>query len=559
MGAALPLDPDDSSQRYDYAERRPLAALLDEQDPMPAARCLELIDVALTLVAEMYVHLPLKRALYVIDPESRLRLYRRTVDEEAFFDRPIDALAFHTEMAGIFNSLHDRHTRYLATGALRDWDGFLPVRVEEYSDPAPGPSRFTVSSVDKVKAGANEVLGADVTHWNGVPIELAVQRLAEMSGGANAAARRARGIEALTRRPLTANPPPDEDWVEARLVPKGGGKPFVRRFTWSAGLVSEAKRGPRSGPADRERAEALGLDDDARRVALSKRVMVTKPVETLAPFRPFAEQGYAQPMTIGNEDYGYLRLHSFVVEDDIPFVKAVAETLEVLKGLPVAGVIVDIRGNPGGSIIAAERLLQLFADAPITREPLQLRISRFALRLTNDPVYAAWERSVRQGLDAGGGYSAGFPCCTSREDAHDDVRRVYDGPAILVVDALTYSAAEFFAAGWQDNAAGRAAEDEKRVGRVLGTAPRTGGGGATVDHYQTLRTRLGEPPELPSLDGGDPFSIAVSRSVRVRENNGVLVEDFGVEPGEVYQLTREDVMGSNRGLLLRAAEMLSTG
>src|SRR6185437_17128329 len=54
---------------------------------------------------------------------------------------------------------------------------------------------------------------------------------------------------------------------------------------------------------------------------------------------------------------GYLRLWSFDVADDDAYV---AEVVRLLGLLPDRGLIIDLRSNPGGSIWAAERLLQLF-------------------------------------------------------------------------------------------------------------------------------------------------------------------------------------------------------
>ena len=299
-------------------------------------------------------------------------------------------------------------------------------------------------------------MGADVTHWNGVPITQAVERLAEVSGGANPEAQRARGIEALTRRPLSTSPPPDEEWVQVTLQPFGGGPAFERCFPWSAGYQPESR--PTGAALDNEQADALGLDDDAHRVGQSKRVMVRHPVQTLEPFRAYAAQGYARPVPIGDREYGYVRLFSFVVGDHRPFVSAVEATLRLL---PQTGVIVDIRKNAGGNVIAAERLLQLFTDPEkeIEPEPLQIRTTRLLQKLALNDQYSQWARTLDQGVAAGGGYSAGYPC-SSDPVVYNDLTWAYPGPAVLIVDALSYSACDFFAAGWQDNG----------VGNVLGTA-----------------------------------------------------------------------------------------
>ena len=52
-------------------------------------------------------------------------------------------------------------------------------------------------------------------------------------------------------------------------------------------------------------------------------------------------------------EFGYLRIYSFRV-DPAAFV---AEVVRIVRLLPQNGLIVDVRGNPGGRIPAGERLL----------------------------------------------------------------------------------------------------------------------------------------------------------------------------------------------------------
>ena len=55
--------------------------------------------------------------------------------------------------------------------------------------------------------------GVVLTFWNGVPIERAVELNADRQAGSNEDARLARGIEAMTIRPLAQSAPPDEHWA----------------------------------------------------------------------------------------------------------------------------------------------------------------------------------------------------------------------------------------------------------------------------------------------------------------------------------------------------------
>ena len=55
--------------------------------------------------------------------------------------------------------------------------------------------------------------GVEITYWNGVPMQRAVDINANKKAGSNSAARFARGLENMTIRPMRSSLPPDEEWV----------------------------------------------------------------------------------------------------------------------------------------------------------------------------------------------------------------------------------------------------------------------------------------------------------------------------------------------------------
>ena len=74
-----------------------------------------IIDQAMVLIEQAYVHLPLKRAMHAIDPVQALRLLRRRLDRE---DDALSERDFHNEMIEIFKSLRDLHTNLHSAHAL---------------------------------------------------------------------------------------------------------------------------------------------------------------------------------------------------------------------------------------------------------------------------------------------------------------------------------------------------------------------------------------------------------------------------------------------------------
>src|SRR5262249_50704812 len=91
---------------------------------------LRIVEQALVLLEQAYVHLPLKRAIHAVDPIQRLKLLKFRITESARSD--LNDVAFHREMQAIFNSVRDIHTQYLLPPPFADHVAYLPFLVEEY-------------------------------------------------------------------------------------------------------------------------------------------------------------------------------------------------------------------------------------------------------------------------------------------------------------------------------------------------------------------------------------------------------------------------------------------
>lgn len=51
--------------------------------------------------------------------------------------------------------------------------------------------------------------------------------------------------------------------------------------------------------------------------------------------------------------------------------------------------------------------------------------------------------------------------------------------------------------------------------------------------------------------------MAIRRNIRVLKHNGTLVEDLGVKPDIIYDMTRADLLNDNVDLIKRASEILA--
>ncbi|HYO53285.1 hypothetical protein [Archangium sp.] len=102
-----------------------------------------------------------------------------------------------------------------------------------------------------------------------------------------------------------------------------------------------------------------------------------------------------------------------------------------------------------------------------------------------------------------------------------------------------------FAAGFQDH----------RIGPVVGTAPCTGGGGASPWPQSTL-FKLSRNETFRPRPAAPAFRIAVRRCQRVHEMAGVLLEGIGVSPDVLHLTTKGDLFNDDRDLLEKAGSVL---
>ncbi|MFD9903215.1 S41 family peptidase [Streptomyces sp. NPDC059063] len=501
-----------------------------DTDPLPSADRYQLVAAARVLLEELYVHLPLKRAMHATDPVQRLRLLERRL-------QPLSELQFHAELTHIFRGLRDLHTVYQLPDPYRGHVATLGFLVERYVDPD-GTPHHIVSKIDRSLVHAGFDVGAELHAWNGVPIDRAIERNAAVQAGSNLDARLARGLESLTLRSLRTGPPPDEYQVLLSYRTRGGRRreTLVPWRVCTAGQYAGRAQDPVPTLATN-----LGIDAGNETTRQIKRTLFAPlPAGRSATQVP---RGVVEHRTlrIRGRSYAYVRIFSFNVSGARQFAEQVAR---IVARAPAAGLIVDIRGNPGGHVPAAESALQVLSEHPVAPVSFSLPTTRAALALArSNPGFRAWTHSIRDAVETGEAYSQGFPL-TDPEAITAGLPR-HTGPKVLITDALCYSAADIFAAGFQDNG----------LGPVLGTARRTGAGGANVWTHELLRVWL--PELLGDLPRGAGFRVALRRATRARGNVDVPLEDLGVEADELHELTERDVTGHNRDLLEAAATLLA--
>lgn len=100
------------------------------------------------------------------------------------------------------------------------------------------------------------------------------------------------------------------------------------------------------------------------------------------------------------------------MRDDKAFVR---EFVRLVRGLSKRGLIIDVRGNGGGLVLAGERLLQCLTPRRIEPEKFHFINSDITLRICQDPEMQAWVNSIVQATQIGTEFSAGFPLLPEEE------------------------------------------------------------------------------------------------------------------------------------------------
>lgn len=536
-----------------------------------------IIDQALLLLEQIYVHLPQKKASYAILPEQRLKNLKRDIINQVV----ITDLQFHRQMLRIFNSLRDLHTQYMMPVDSQKSIMSLPFNIEacfSQSDTnlQENEPKIIVTRVDQsnaeVQSNPTFQPGVQVHFWNGVPILTAIERLAEQMSGGNLAARFVHALRGLVQRSLRFSLPPEEEWVIVGYEDLNSpGHIMEARFHWET--FGDAIQGVTAKNGQVE--STLGVDLETERLFRHRlqRFPKDQSQQDLSPF--VAGDTQCQLSEEINTNYpwsfslrllsvkeksgetqqkvGYLRIYSFATsayDSNYPssseiFIQEVGRLLRILSSKEAIGLIIDVRSNGGGNINAAEQLLQLLSPTPISPENFQMLCSPQNAELCRSEVYsgfAQWGPSIEQAAIIADLYSSAFPLTLPALSGTP----WQNGPIIVITDAFSYSATDMFVAGFLDN----------QLGQVIGVDGNTGAGGANVVRHSDL-VQLMPNSSFMSLPDGVEMRVAFRRSFRVRNKQGILLEDLGITPDQRYYYTRNDLLNKNVDLLLFAVNKIA--
>ncbi len=252
---------------------------------------------------------------------------------------------------------------------------------------------------------------------------------------------------------------------------------------------------------------------------------------------------------IEKKKFGYIRIRAFAIQDPERG-QFQYEFTRLLSLMPGDGLIIDVRDNPGGSAINAEESLQYLTPRHITPISFRFIASAMTKALASEgSIFEEYGLSIDNALVTGGAFSAGRPI--TNPILANSAGQYYFGPVVLITSATTYSAADIFAAGFQDN----------DIGSMIGVDETTGAGGANAWFY---KEEIGPLADLRPLPAGINLQVAVRQCTRQGETTaGLPIEEAGVSvlQSQLYRLRKVDIDPRKArpwGLLLRAVREIAS-
>ena len=370
-----------------------------ERTPLGFDERTKVLDQAALMLNHLYPHLPFKLEHFnFIHPvaylEKNVRPFLKTMAE----------VTFHGHVIAAFSLVRDAHTLYGLPSPFRGAVAFLPFQLRFYVQN--NVRRYVVSKVMSGFKHETFQPGAEILRWSGFAVEAVVQALAGRLPGGNEDAAVTRGTFHLTLRPLTfCQPPGQQEKLTPVLEHRAPGSEETRQILLPWGVANGIDLG-HAFPSDGFSVNSTHDHADLWQTCMNACVHAPAKKAPPVPPRPPtpAEAALSLPSNLpdtfevqftggpskpgvvessvlttdppSDARVGYLRIRRFSdgssAGNTAGIVDEFRRLLTLLDEVAHYGLIIDLRSNPGGDVIAAEQMLQMLTPIPIQPAPFHL-------------------------------------------------------------------------------------------------------------------------------------------------------------------------------------------
>jgi hypothetical protein len=499
------------------------------------------LSQAKLILEQMYVHQDVKTKDFGIeaDPTASLNQIQAQIEK-------LSTMEFQKKLSDIFYRIRDLHTLYFLPKPFACYSTLLPFILKEVKTPD-GKRVIAISEVgdnpDVIKYMPKPFLvkaGDIVTKYDDENIETVIQRQMPRSLGANPDASRRYSLSQIQFKEHSLEFLPEKNNVKLELK-NSEGKIYNVNVPWISRADTDCL-------AEEQTPELL----KAPQIRIKKFVLpIIKKKHSKTIGMAKLEEGHTEEPVLywqinrnqfGN--FGYIQLSSFTpdvltVEQVITKVKEILLQDEMKK---TDGLVFEMRGNTGGQLPLAERLIQFFSPRTVHPELFYLKNSLANSYYLNtlfidDPFTALINEAKAKDLP----FTTMYPI-TNLEKLNDQ-GQFYFKPIAIFTDSNCYSSCEAFSALMQDN----------QLGTIFGEDSTTGGGGANTyglnEILEDFRNGTDTGP-FQKLPHGQNITFAWREAVRGGINQGKRIENEGVKSDRISFPSMSDIFNATNDQLL---------
>ncbi|MFD2178178.1 S41 family peptidase [Veronia pacifica] len=504
-------------------------------NPLSDQEKVELFDQASLLINDIYVNKEQKNNYYGVSPT-----YAGHVDPDEAMAKIKAKLAdlsteeFYKELHLTFASQRDLHLTYVFPFPYRAFTSFLPLTMTRMEGNEVRISTLSDQYLtgDYLNGQLAPSVGDVLVAYNGKTVEQILKEKQTVAQGSNNYGGFVRALSLLTRAPQSTKLAPEQNEAVLTLKREATGETYDVTLpwlvTWDDAALAAA---PQNAVADIPTVADLAIAKDSYQEKVNKlNKQFGMQQASYFDLNPTGEPilNWAIIPKDGKK-VGYMKLDSFVPVNGPE--KMIGELINLIhyKMADTDSLIIDVRDNPGGYILIADIMSQMFI--PGKAEVGDFKIVNSDVNKPIVDFLAQYDLNVD--MSNGGKYSNLFQF-TSDEVANS-IGQLYYNPVAVLSNAKSYSAGDMFTCAMQDNGAAV----------VYGEDPQTGAGGANVFRHDFLSSVIGG--DFKPLPDSSNITVSWGQALREKYYKNNLIEDYGCTASVDVSLEPMDLKTGNKG------------